>query len=311
MCPTPRRAIAKAAADLPHAAAGVRLSRPDKLYFPEGGLTKRDLAQYYANVASHLLPHLEGRPLSLVRCPDGRTRQCFYQKHADPSVHKAVPRVEVPEGKGKATYLGADSAAALAGLVQWGVIEMHPWGSRAPRLDRPDRLVFDLDPDDDVEWRELVTAVELLHSLLDEMKLAGFLKTTGGKGLHVVLPIRPTLTWDDARSFARAVADLLVRRFPDRFTATAAKEKRKGKIYIDYLRNAQGATAIAPYAVRARANAPVATPIDWSELGRDVRFDHFNIRNVPRRLARMRSDPWAKFGSTRQSITAAMRKRLA
>ena len=124
--------------------------------------------------------------------------------------------------------------------------------------------------------------------------VVGFLKTTGGKGLHVVLPIRPTLTWDEGKSFARAVADFLVRTFPDRFIATVAKEKRKGKIFIDYLRNSEGATAIAPYAVRARANAPVATPIDWSELTSDVRFEHFNIRNVPQRLARMRSDPWAK-----------------
>ncbi len=216
----------------------------------------------------------------------------------------------MPEGKGTATYLTAGSAAALVGLVQWGVIEMHPWGSRAPRLDRPDRLIFDFDPDATFEWKELVTAVGLLRALLEEMKLVGFLKTTGGKGLHVVLPIRPTLDWDDAKSFTRAVADFLVRTFPDRFTATMAKEKRKGKIFIDYLRNAAGATAIAPYAVRARANAPVATPIDWSELERDVRFDHFNLRNVPERL-RLRPDPWAKFLETRQTITAAMRKRLA
>jgi bifunctional non-homologous end joining protein LigD len=150
-----------------------------------------------------------------------------------------------------------------------------------------------------------------LRSLLDELKLVGFLKTTGGKGLHVVLPIRATLTWEDAKSFTKAAAEFLVRTFPDRFTAVLAKEKRKGKIFIDYLRNSEGATAIAPYAVRARANAPVATPIAWSELERDVRFDYFNIRNVPERLARRHADPWAQFEATRQTITAAMRKRLA
>jgi bifunctional non-homologous end joining protein LigD len=294
--------------------AGVALSRPDKLYFPEATIAKRELAQYYASVAGWILPHLEGRPLSLVRCPDGWSRQCFYQKHAERSVHDAVTRVEVPEGKGAATYFSADCAAALAGLVQWGVIELHPWGARSPRLDRPDRLIFDLDPDEGLSWKELATATLLLRTLLDEMKLTGFLKTTGGKGLHVVLPIRPTLTWDDAKSFARAVADFLVRTFPDRFTATAAKNRRRDRIFVDYLRNARGATAIVPFGVRARANAPVATPIAWAELERDVRFEHFNLRNLPKRLARFEAkphaDPWAHFFDTRQAITAAMRKRL-
>jgi len=309
---TPRTlASAKAAAAHPRAAPGVRLSHPDKLYFPEAGVAKQDLARYYVTVAPKLLPHLRGRPLSLYRCPDGWQGQCFFQKHADLAVHEAVSRVAVPEGDGTATYLGANSAAALAGLVQWGVIELHPWGARAPRLDRPDRLIFDFDPDEKLAWKELVTAVGLLRTLLGELCLTGFLKTTGGKGLHVVVPIRPTLTWEAAKGFTKAVADFLVRTFPDRFTATLAKDKRKGKIFIDYLRNATGATAIAPYSVRARANAPVAMPIEWSELKRDVRFAYFNLRNVPQRLAGTRADPWADFFTTRQTITAAMRKQLA
>jgi bifunctional non-homologous end joining protein LigD len=311
-----RATTARDGADHPNEVAGIALSHPDKLYFPEATITKRDLAHYYASVSPWLVPHVQGRPLSLVRCPDGWPRQCFYQKHADRSVHDAVARTEVPEGKGTATYLSARSAASLVGLVQWGAIELHPWGARAPRLDRPDRLVFDFDPDEGLPWQELVTAVLLLRTLLDEMKLSGFLKTTGGKGLHVVLPIRPTLTWDDAKSFTKAVADFLVRTFPDRFTAVAVKkDRRKGKIFIDYLRNTQGATAIVPFGVRARANAPVATPIGWTELERDVRFDHFNLRNVPKRLAGFdahpQADPWAKFFETRQAIKAAMRKRLA
>ncbi|HET7097070.1 MAG TPA: non-homologous end-joining DNA ligase, partial [Casimicrobiaceae bacterium] len=246
--------------------AGVALSNPDKLYFPEAGLTKRDLALYYEEIAPWILPHIMRRPLSLVRCPDGWSQQCFYQKHADKSVNDAVTRVEVPENDGAATYFSAGTAAALVGLVQWGVIELHPWGARAPRLERPDQLIFDFDPDENLPWETLVAAVRELRTLLAGMHLTGFLKTTGGKGLHVVLPIRATLTWDDAKSFTKSVADSLVGEHPDLFTATAAKEKRKGKIFIDYLRNASGATAIAPYAVRARANAPVATPIAWSEL---------------------------------------------
>src|SRR5215467_11458374 len=157
--------------------AGVALTNPDKLYFPEDGLTKRDLAAYYQSVASWILPHIERRPLSLVRCPDGWSRQCFYQKHADPSVHAAVARVEVPENNGPATYFSAGTDAALVGLVQWGVIELHPWGSRSPRLDRPDRLIFDFDPDENLPWESLVAAVRQLRSLLAKMQLTGFLKT--------------------------------------------------------------------------------------------------------------------------------------
>jgi bifunctional non-homologous end joining protein LigD len=194
--------------------------------------------------------------------------------------------------------------------VQWGVIELHPWGSRKPRLGNPDRLIFDFDPDPAVPFDELVTAVGLLRTLLEEMALTGFLKTTGGKGLHVVVPIRATLPWDEAKAFTKSVADFMVRTFPDRFVATVSKEKRKGKILIDYLRNAEGATAIAPFAVRARANAPVSTPIAWDELAQDVRNGFFNVRNVPDRLARMKADPWAEFFDVRQSVTAAMRKRL-
>jgi bifunctional non-homologous end joining protein LigD len=291
--------------------AGIALSSPDKPYFPEAGLTKRDIASYYAHVAPRLLPHIAGRPLSLVRCPEGWSGQCFYQKHADKAVNAAVDRIAITEAGGaKATYMGASSATGLVGLVQWGVIEVHPWGSKAPRLDRPDRLVFDFDPDPAVSYADLVAAVTLLRTLLEEMGLEGFPKTTGGKGLHVVLPIRATLSWDDAKAFAKSVADFLVRTSPGRFTATASKAARKGKIFVDYLRNAEGATAIAPYAVRARANAPVATPIGWSELAKDVRNDYFNVRNVPGRLASMAEDPWGEFFTIRQSITASMRKRL-
>ncbi len=300
----------RAAADDLVEIAGIRLSHPEKMYFPEVSITKGDLAAYYAGVADWIVPHLAGRPLSLVRCPDGWSGECFYQKHAAKAVNAAVRRVEAPESGGTATYLSADSAAALTALVQWGVIEMHPWGSRTPRLDRPDRLIFDFDPDDDLAYGDLVAAVQLLRTLLSEIGLAGFLKTTGGKGLHVVLPIRATLTWEDAKSFTKSVADFMVRTFPDRFTATLSKERRKGRIFIDFLRNAEGATAIAPYAVRSRRNAPVAMPIAWDELERDLRFDHFNLRNACERLATQKRDPWRDFLDTKQTITVAMRRKF-
>jgi bifunctional non-homologous end joining protein LigD len=187
---------------------------------------------------------------------------------------------------------------------------MHPWGSRSDDLGHPDRIVFDFDPDETLPWSALTEAVALLRTLLGELGLEGFLKTTGGKGLHVVLPIRPTLDWDAIKSFTKAVAELLVRTFPDRFVATAAKRSRGGKIFVDWLRNAEGATAVAPYSLRAKANAPVAMPIGWDEIARDVRFDHFNAKNVPSLLAKRTRDPWREFFDTRQTITAAMIRRV-
>jgi bifunctional non-homologous end joining protein LigD len=300
----------KASAETSDTVAGVKLSHPEKLLYPESKFAKQDLARYYENIGDWILPHLRERPLSLVRCPDGWNGECFYQKHASKSVNPAVTRVEVPEGSGKATYMAANSLAALIALVQWGVLELHPWGSRKPRLDRPDRLIFDFDPDDAVKWDELVAAVGVLRTLLGDLGLTGFLKTTGGKGLHVVVPIRATLDWEQAKGFTKAIADLMARTFPDRFLAVMSKSRRKGKIFIDYLRNASGATAIAPYSLRARANAPVATPIGWDELTEDVRFDHFNLRTVPPRLSALKSDPWADFLTVRQSIDKAMFKRV-
>ena len=290
--------------------AGIKLSHPDKLYFPEAKLSKLSLARYYEAVADWILPHVERRPLSLVRCPDGWNGECFYQKHADKSVNAAVTRVQVPEGGGTATYFSADSLEALVALVQWGVVELHPWGSRVPKPEQPDRLIFDFDPADDVAWKPLADAARELRTLLTQLGLQGFLKTTGGKGLHVVVPIKATLTWDQAKAFTKAIADLFARTFPDRFTATVSKAKRTGKIFIDYLRNAEGATAIAPYGIRARKNAPVSTPIAWDELAKDLRFDYFNVKTVPVRLAQLRNDPWHDFAATRQTVTAAMMKQV-
>jgi bifunctional non-homologous end joining protein LigD len=191
-----------------------------------------------------------------------------------------------------------------------GVLELHPWGSRAPKLDYPDRLVFDFDPDEGLGWEKLVEAVGVLRKLLDTLELEGFLKTTGGKGLHVVVPVEPTRTYDEARDFCQAVAELLVRTFPDRFTSKMTKSRRAGRIFVDYLRNVQGATAIAPYSVRAKRGAPVALPIDWSELAREVRFDHFNVSNVPALLDKRPRDPWERLPRVRQTLTDAILARV-
>jgi len=290
--------------------ADVQISHADKLLYPDAKLSKLDLARYYEAIGQWILPHLKNRPLSLLRCPDGWKAECFYQKHADKNVHSSVGRVEVPEGSGSATYMMIKSLTGLMGMVQWGVLELHPWGSQAPKLDRPDRLIFDFDPHAAIAWKQLVEAVQLLRSLLEELGLIGFLKTTGGKGLHVVVPIRASLSWDQAKRFAKATADLMVHTYPDRFIATASKSRREGLIFVDHLRNAQGATAVCAYSPRARANAPVATPITWEELDRDVRFDHFNVRSVPVRLDRMKADPWAGFFDVKQSVGSAMLKRM-
>ncbi|HEV8503377.1 MAG TPA: non-homologous end-joining DNA ligase [Casimicrobiaceae bacterium] len=291
---------------------GVAISHPDKLYFADAGVTKLEVARYFASVAPHMLPHVTGRPLALLRCPEGWQGECFFQKHAPPSLNAAVGRVEVPESAGTGTYAEVHSAKGLAALVQWGVLEIHLWGSRMPRIDRPDRLIFDFDPDDAVEWDALVEGVKAMRTFLAELGLPAFVKTTGGKGLHVVTPIRASVDWDAAKSFTRAIAELMARTFPERFVATMTKSRRQGKIFIDYLRNAEGATAVAPYGLRARAGAPVAMPIEWRELdqGIDLRRDHFNVRNAGERLATRKSDPWRDFAASAPSLTAAMRRRV-
>jgi bifunctional non-homologous end joining protein LigD len=289
--------------------AGVHISNATKTMYAEAGLAKIDLARYYEAVGDAMLPHLRGRPLTLVRCPNG-WQKCFYWKHATARDMAPLDQVMIEEDGGPKPYMVANSVAAIVALLQTGVLELHPWGSRVDDLGRPDRIVFDFDPDERIEWPRLVESVNVLRTLLDELGLTGFLKTTGGKGLHVVVPIRPTLGWDAIKGFTKSVAELLVHTFPDRFVATVSKRSREGKIFVDYLRNAEGATAVAPYSLRAKANAPVAMPIGWDDLERDVRFDHFNAKNVPSLLAKRRRDPWQRLFETRQSITSAMMRNV-
>lgn len=290
--------------------AGVRLSHPEKVLYPAVGITKLDLAQYYEQVADWMLPLVADRLISLVRCPSGSGHKCFFQKHPGEGAFEKLRRCRVREKNGTEEYLVIQNIADLVSLVQMSVMEIHVWGSRADQIEKPDRLIFDLDPDEAVSWPRVVAAAKEVRLLLEELGLASFLKTTGGKGLHIVVPIQRRADWDDAKAFCRAVADFLVAAAPDRYIATMSKAARKGKIFVDYLRNDRGATSIAPYSTRAKPQATVSVPIAWDELNSQLRSDSFTVSNLPARLARLKKDPWADLSKTRQSITATMLRHL-
>ena len=282
--------------------AGIKLTHPDRVLYPDQGITKLELAHYYEQVADWMIPHLKGRPLTLVRCPEGYKKQCFYQRHVTESLRDPIRSIRVKEGRSTASYVAVDSAAGLISLVQMGVLEIHTWGSRQDRLEQPDRLIFDLDPDPALPWKQIKEAAETLRDRMSGLGFSAFVKTTGGKGLHVVVPIIPKQDWEAVKLFAKKVAEDLVRAAPQLYTATMSKSNREGKIYIDYLRNTRTATAVCAYSTRARPNAPVSVPVHWHELATDVRGEFFTIRNVSQRLARQRRDPWEGYEKTRRPI---------
>lgn len=290
--------------------AGVRLTSPDRVLYPQQGITKRELAEYYVAVAERIVPHLRGRPLTLVRCPSGQGTECFYQRRAGKGTPEALGRVRVPVQGETHSYLTADTLRAVLSLVQMGVLELHVWGARRDRLDRPDRMILDLDPAPGVAWDTIVDGARRVRERLSGLGLESFVKTTGGKGLHVVVPLVRRRGWDAVREFARAVAEELVREDPDRFLAEASKEEREGKIYVDYVRNAWSATAVAPYSSRAREGAPVSCPLSWDELGPGSRPDRFTVRSVAERVEAREEDPWAGFAELRQGITKRMMREV-
>ncbi len=288
--------------------AGVTLSHPHKVLYPDMGLTKLDLAHYYESVATWILPHLIDRPLTLVRCPQGSEDKCFYQKHANDSVSEHIRRIEIQQTSGRAIYMTANSLPAIIGLIQMGVLELHTWGARYDKLDRPDRIIFDLDPAPDVEWTRVIEAANMIRDFLTALNLTSFVKTTGGKGLHVVVPLARRSNWIEVKAFAKTVADNMAQAMPDRFIATMAKAKRTGKIFIDYLRNAEEATAIAAYSTRARPGAPLSVPLRWDELSPKVRSDHFTVQNIGARLKKLKKDPWEGYSELQQPLTKTIQK---
>lgn len=284
---------------------GVKLSHPDKVLFPATGQTKQDLAEYLASVADLMLPHIKGRPLSLVRCPEGVASQCFFQKHRTRGLPKALKSITVKESDGeRAEYIMIDSAEGIVAAAQVGGLEIHIWGSRGDNIERPDRLVFDLDPDPSVGFADVRRAAREFRELLDAMKLASFPLVTGGKGVHVVVPLQRRHQWPEVKGFAKGLALRVAEVDPARFIATMSKAKRKGRIFIDWMRNERGATAIAPYSARAKAGGSVAMPVTWDELEGMDRADAFTLRTAKQRIASGR-DAWAGYFDAASTIAKA------
>ncbi len=279
--------------------AGVRLTHADRVLYPPQGTTKLDLARYYESIADWILPHLVDRPTTLVRCPDGAHKQCFYQKHVGYWAPEEIRRVKIRERTKTGDYLVVDSLPALIGLVQIGILEIHTWNSVVSDLEHPDRIVIDLDPAPDVDWPRVIEAAHGVRARLAAVGLESFLKTTGGKGLHVVVPLAPGATWDRCAEFARGLAEAMAREQPEAYVASMAKSARAGRIFVDYLRNVRGATSVVAYSTRATPSAPVSVPLTWDELTPRVRSDQFTVVNVRERLSGLRADPWERYWSVR------------
>ncbi|MFN2291847.1 MAG: non-homologous end-joining DNA ligase [Anaerolineae bacterium] len=288
---------------------GIEVEHFDKVFFPDVGLTKGDLIGYYRRIAETMLPHLEGRPLTMQRFPDGIDEKGFYQKEAPGYFPDWIQRVEIHvEGEGSTQpQVVCGNVATLVYLVDQGCITPHVWLSRVAALHKPDKLIFDLDPPDD-DFEMVRHGALALHDLLDEIDLTTYLMTTGSRGLHVVAPLDGSAEFDTVRQFARDVGAVLARREPDRITVESRKQARRGRLFVDYLRNSYAQNAVAPYAVRAKPGAPVATPLDWDELGdRDLAAQTYTTQNIFRRLGQ-KDDPWADFQQHAQSLEEPRQK---
>jgi bifunctional non-homologous end joining protein LigD len=291
--------------------SGVNITHPERVVFPDIGLNKLQLAEYYALVAPLMLPHIKLRPVSSMRCPDGQEGECFFQKHWLPKGGAAISTKLVAEGDSEAKpYAFASTPRDLVALVQNGVIEVHVWGSRYDAIEKPDRIVLDLDPGDGVTWATIQKAAVQVRALLTEIGLESWVKLTGGKGVHIVVPIERRVDWNVLSSFAKAVAERLVRDSPDLYVAKASKAIRDKHIFIDWLRNTRGATSAAPWSPRARAGAPVSVPLHWDELSSVKKPNGFTIPVVTKMLAKSSEDPWADMLTYKQRLTAEMAQQL-
>jgi bifunctional non-homologous end joining protein LigD len=281
----------------------IKLTHPERIYWPDVGITKAQLVDYYAEVWPWIAPHVTGRPLALLRCPDGvGGRQQFFQKHEWKGMNAAILRVQDPAEPKDDPSLAIADFDGLAALAQSAALEIHPWGSTLADWERPDRIVIDLDPGDGVEWPDLVFAAQEVRQRLTDAGLAGFVKTSGGKGLHVAAPLTPKAEWPAVKTFCHELARSMAGDDPDRFVATITKSKRQGKILVDYLRNQRGATAVAAYSTRARPGAQVSAPVTWDELTAGAVPADFTILTMPARLAKLERDPWADFAPSARPL---------
>ncbi|WP_335944791.1 DNA ligase D [Pseudomonas sp. G166] len=296
------------ASEVPAMDGKVRITHPDRVIDASSGTTKLQLAEYYASVAEFILPELADRPVALVRAPDGIAGELFFQKNAE---HLAIPGItSLDKALTGQPVMIINNAEALIGAVQMSTVELHTWNATTVNLDKPDRFVLDLDPDPALPWKSMVEATQLTLSVLDELGLKAFLKTSGGKGIHVVVPLTRKLGWDEVKGFSHAIVSHMAKLLPDRFSAVSGPKNRVGRIFIDYLRNGLGATTICAYAARTREGLPVSVPIFREEVAELKGANLWNVHNVHERLAQVGHEPWADLKKTRQSITADMRRRI-
>jgi bifunctional non-homologous end joining protein LigD len=302
--PSPAPEDAEATPTDPPPARRIKLTHPDRVYWPKEGITKAELADYYTAVWSWIAPHVIGRPLALLRCPDGIGGQQFFQKHEWKGMNAAILRVQDPAEPKDAPSLAIATLDGLIALVQSAALEIHPWGSTLKDWERPDRIVIDLDPGEGIAWADLVAAATDVRQRLEAVGLAAFAKTSGGKGLHVVAPLQPRADWPAVKTFCRDLAQAMASDDPSRYVATFTKSKRRGKILVDYLRNQRGATAVAAYSTRARPGAQVSAPVTWDELAAGAGPADFTVRTMPVRLQSLRRDPWEGFAEAARSLPA-------
>jgi bifunctional non-homologous end joining protein LigD len=287
---------------------GIKISNPDRVIDPSSGITKLDLVRYYQAVADLMLPHLKGRPVSLVRGPDGIQGELFFQKHAETLKIPGIRSLDPALDPGHPPLLEIDSAEGLVGAAQMNVVELHTWNATTDAIEKPDRMTFDLDPGEGLSWGRVIEAAEIMKAMLEELSLQGFLKTSGGKGLHVVVPVARKLDWDTVKDFSQAVVQHLANTFPDRFVSKSGGRNRVGKLFIDYLRNGRGATTVAAYSARARPGMGVSIPLSWDELRKIKSGAQWTIANVQERLdEQRRTDPWNEYKKSRQTLAKAMK----
>lgn len=290
------------------AVSRTKFTNLDRVLYPEKKFTKQDLVDYYEYIADWIMPHIRNRPLSVVRCPKGYRKECFYQKHVNETIPSSIKSIDIVEKTKVEPYIYISSFSGLMGLVQINVLEIHPWGSNNKNIEKPDRIIFDLDPDPKVDWQDVIDCAQIVREFFAYFDLISFVKTTGGKGLHVVVPIKPSLEWDEIKTISKKIAEIIVSIKPEKYLANMSKKKRSDKIFIDYLRNARGATAVAAYSTRAKQHAPISTPISWDELTTKIRSDSFNLSNIFERIASLKKDPWEDFFKIKQSITKKILK---